>query len=243
MEPTNQQQPVTPDFQQITDVSPTPATPHQTPPQKSGNFLTTLLSLLLLLAVGAAGFFAWQTQNLAKQLQTIVNNPEPTMLAVAEPTSTPDPTANWKTYSNDQSGFSFMFPEDYEVLEDSETIITLSYKSQLFDNPNHYLKIFPQHTVNYSSLKQCGSENTAFPCIPNGKVSDANIGGRVARRFELIKSAEVVGANYEIIQFSEPKIEVEMNLSGGELREVFEQIVSTIKFTVSSPSPTPSLLP
>lgn len=57
----------------------------QPPIPKSSNFLVTLLSLLLLLAVFAAGFFAWQTQNIAKQIKS-TSSPGPV------DTSTPFPT-------------------------------------------------------------------------------------------------------------------------------------------------------
>lgn len=78
---------------------------------KQNNFLISLLSILLLISVFIAGFFAYQTQKLVKELRVIGNKPEPT----ASPTQTPDPTADWKTYTNTKYGFSFKYPQPDEL--------------------------------------------------------------------------------------------------------------------------------
>lgn len=79
-------------------------------PKNGSNFLVTFLSLLLLLAVGAAGFFAWQTQNLVKQVNELKSQPTPE--SSATPQATTDPTADWKTYTNTEYGFSLKYPQE-----------------------------------------------------------------------------------------------------------------------------------
>lgn len=58
-----------------------------TPPEKTNSFLVTLLSVLLLISVFIAGFFAYQTQNLVKKLATTQLTPSPTVTTV--PTQEP----------------------------------------------------------------------------------------------------------------------------------------------------------
>ena len=90
----------------------------QTVDQKpsTNSFLVILLSVLLLLSVIIAGFFAYQTQKLVKELTMLKTEPIPTPEVTMEPTTEPvatdssevDPTANWKTYIN--KDFSFKYP-------------------------------------------------------------------------------------------------------------------------------------
>ena len=72
---------------------------------KQNNFLIILLSILLLLSVSIAGFFAYQTQILVKELTLLKSSPTP--LSVDE--SLVDPTEDWKMYTNEK--FSFKYPE------------------------------------------------------------------------------------------------------------------------------------
>lgn len=88
-------------------------------PQKN-NLVIIVLSILLFISVAIAGFFAFQTQKLAYELKIIRITPTtiPTIIPIVESSSepvattkaTPDPTANWKTYKNDQYGMSFKYP-------------------------------------------------------------------------------------------------------------------------------------
>ncbi len=74
----------------------------QTAPKQS-SFLITFLSILLLISCLIAGFFAYQTQSLVKELTVYKLQQKETPIA----TTTPDPIANWKTYTNSELGFSF----------------------------------------------------------------------------------------------------------------------------------------
>ncbi|MFZ3301558.1 MAG: hypothetical protein WA152_02485 [Microgenomates group bacterium] len=80
-----------------------PATAETQPIVKQSSFLVTLLSVLLLLSCIIAGFFAWQTQQLVKELTNKQIETNPT----TEPTPTSDSTENWRSYTNEKLGFSF----------------------------------------------------------------------------------------------------------------------------------------
>lgn len=63
-------------------------------PKKNSSFLLILLSILLIIASLIAGFFAYQTQNLVKEITELQISPTP--ITSIEPLSTNDPTANWE---------------------------------------------------------------------------------------------------------------------------------------------------
>ncbi len=76
------------------------------PPQSKSRVWMWILAGVLLLGVGTAtGIY------LGKQLYSKpALAPSPTPLAMATPSS--DPTANWKTYTNDSEGISFKYPQE-----------------------------------------------------------------------------------------------------------------------------------
>lgn len=89
--------------------------PNESVIQKPNSFLITLLSILLLISCLIAGFFAWQTQKLVKELTAYRLQPT----ATQTPTPTPDPTAGWKTYTNEEYKFSFKYPQKYTINDPS----------------------------------------------------------------------------------------------------------------------------
>lgn len=90
---------------------------------KQNNFLTILLSVLLIISVAISGFFAYQTQKLVKEL-TLLRS-EPIQVAISEPTFEPglepEPipleilTKDWKTYTNTKYGYSISYLSTYNI--------------------------------------------------------------------------------------------------------------------------------
>ena len=79
---------------------------------KNSKGLTTILILILLLALGAAGFFAYQNYQLKPPIPQYIQT---------TPTPTPNPTAlqvpdgnlaNWEPYTDPEGRFSFKYPPD-----------------------------------------------------------------------------------------------------------------------------------
>ena len=106
----------------------TPVVPVATPQvaveqPKQSNFLVILLSTLLLLSVLIAGFFAYQTQKLVKELTLLRTEPTPTTTSESvvspeltfEQDKTLNPTANWKTYKNTSSNYEIKYPAEWRA--------------------------------------------------------------------------------------------------------------------------------
>lgn len=117
-------------------------TPEVTPPvlveqPKQSNFLVILLSILLLISVVIAGFFAYQTQKLFNELQGIRNEKLVDLESAVEPVATEsselDPTANWKTYTNDVLGIAFKYPEKFDILVTTPN----DWETVRIDNPEN----------------------------------------------------------------------------------------------------------
>ena len=89
---------------------------------------------LLVVSVGTTICLAYQNYQLKQQIQKIqseaptpvskatptpISTPTPTLA----PTPTPDITANWKTYTNTEEGFSFKHPENLSPDEKEDIVI------------------------------------------------------------------------------------------------------------------------
>lgn len=85
------------------------------------------LAIMLLLFLSTA-FLAWQNWQLKQQLTNVASSPSPT------PRLTPNLTANWKTYTNSQYGYSVKY---YPPLNPTKEISDDIYLSLVaFDNPS-----------------------------------------------------------------------------------------------------------
>lgn len=85
---------------------------------KQNNFLVVLLSVLLFVAVVIAGFFAYQTQKLVKELNNIKNNTNsPVATSTSEANTSFDITVDWKTYNDEKNGYLFKYPSTWKIVD------------------------------------------------------------------------------------------------------------------------------
>ena len=187
-------------------------------PEKNSSFLVTLLSVLLLISVFIAGFFAYQTQNLVKELNKLKITPT----SIATPSPSPDPTANWKTYTNTKYNFSLRYPNNYELLNESIDKISFGFKSTNQD------LLAPPYLNIYFNYKSKAADSAV----------DIKVDNVDAKMFDIHKGAD---SDYRIVQISNPAIEIEMNISGGGLSRDLDQILSTFKF-IENCKPRPACL-
>lgn len=188
---------------------------------KQSSFLTILLSVLLLLAVSIAGFFAYQTQKLVKELQ-ITNTPttESTSVPVATDSATvDDPTADWKTYTNEEYGFSFKYPNNaiYKI-----TNFTGSKFSVTFSNLSKYeytdLTVFVGNNWAFTNPKADSVKNFKVDGIDAYK-EDLPLGQNPPQTLVYVKDKN----NYLTMQLNKNDKDIVID-------EIFDQILSTFKF-------------
>lgn len=85
------------------------------PPKKPFMFSKILLPIVIIFVLSAATAGTYLALNSKPKPAPIVSKIAPT----SAPTSTPDPTANWKTYKNTENGFSLQYPQG-KLVEISE---------------------------------------------------------------------------------------------------------------------------
>jgi hypothetical protein len=146
--------------------------------------------------------------------------------AVISPTPTPDPTANWKTYKNEELGFKFKYPESYHVREETQNGVSFG------NDVNTYLTISINQIKDYKSYPLCKGA-AIYPCLDSGEgwkqkqdVVGTTLGGVSAKSFYVAQGPG--DGNFHIVQTTDsPKIEAIMYVSGGGLDGDFEQMLST----------------
>lgn len=231
-----------------TDQPPAPSTPPtpQVPPEpvkKSSPVFVIALILLLIAIVMLGGYVLW-TKYLNKSTKTT-----PTPVAVVTASPTPDPTANWKTYTNNDLGLTFKYPNNlvvsakggenpYIVIDTQQVAIPEPFDSRLgpieisYDlNGDPYSKALEKRKADYQ-LDTLQTEN-----INSGGVRGVILSGEVIPGF---RSGRFVQAIFD--NGSKPAITAWYQgyptgaTSTPITENIFDQVVSTFKFIEASPS-------
>ena len=99
-----------------------PTTNPTVPVQPKGRWLTSVALLFVGLLLGVGGVLAYQKLPNVKQETPV---PSPTSWA------TPDPTADWITYTNSKYNYSFKYPAGWSItFEDDQTFSNVTISSQ-----------------------------------------------------------------------------------------------------------------
>lgn len=119
---------------------------------KQSNFLVILLSILLIISIAIAVFFVFQTQRLVNELRVMSDESKQTVESTTEPVATIDPTADWKTYTNNEFEFQMKYPPAWK-LEVDQSVATkgnreFRFKTEkneyingvVFDGPTGYIQ-------------------------------------------------------------------------------------------------------
>jgi len=131
---------------------------------KQSNFLVILLSVLLFISVAIAGFFAYQTQKMVKELTLLRNSPTPivTTESTTKPAATLDNVESWTTVINEE-GFSFKYPPieaalsiDFEF-KDSDVSFDCLLKTKSETHFTNAQKLILDYYIN-SNKGICGSD-------------------------------------------------------------------------------------
>jgi len=216
-------QPASPNAPQSVD--PASQSPVETPPQSRGKSNKLVLVVIILLLLAGATFGGYM---IGKQSAP---TPSPTPVATVTPTASPDPMAEWETYSNDQ--YLFKYPNSYAFQENPDKTITITHQSGIF------LTIKELSTNDYLQYKPC-SEMASLCLIEDNPfqielIKDVVVGEKRSKSFYLTSGG--LDNDYHVIQTTEGIL---LNISAwigsiqygdGEYENIFDQILSTFQFT------------
>lgn len=90
------------------------------------NLLLLLLAVIIFSIIGAGSFYLGKISN----KQNLTANPTITSITQAPPSPTPDPTANWKTYSN--FGIAFKYPSEWLLTKDGSSFIEIKEPNRFY---------------------------------------------------------------------------------------------------------------
>lgn len=217
--------------QNPTPPPPMPINTEANKPSKS-NPLVVLLSLLLLVACIIAGFFAWQTQQLVKQVNVANQNLATTPTPLAQqpsPSSTPS-SGETKEYISVKGGYSFNYPDNWTISTTNSDVRDVSLK---LDDKDLFVTV----TDNVPSIEQWYADNKAGT-IETTKTSDTGYEFKVANGGNLLQSREyaLLTSQNKLIRFVlEPVTDKQ------EADLFFSLLLDSFKLTTVTPTPTPQL--
>jgi len=199
-------------------------------PEKKPN---TALWIILTIAIsgiifGAGGYWLGKNKTVDKGSVDLLTATV-TATASTSATTSADVTANWKTYTNDAYGFSFKYPSNYKVADDSADInnrITILG----LDTEKNYIQILSGTTdrggegfetlsstvisangISWKVIYSQGVNNSDFGDNSNSKSINADYSKSTNNSFAFI-------AHYQ-------------KENSSEIETVFPQILSTFQFT------------
>lgn len=123
-----------------------------------------LMSVLIVLLLGTSAFLYYQNTNLQKQISALQGSP----LA----SSTPNPTTNWKTYINQDLGFSFKYPDDIFSHEDVSEKYMLSWANKAIDgledidNDTIWMNLYIYTKFDANELSKYTADNWTISYLP-----------------------------------------------------------------------------
>ncbi|MDP4011981.1 MAG: hypothetical protein Q8R00_00025, partial [Candidatus Nanoarchaeia archaeon] len=198
---------------------------------KQSNFLIILLSVLLLLSVLIAGFFAYQTQKLVKELTILKTESIPTLEVTMEPTIEPvatdssevDPTANWKTYTD--PNFSFKYPIEWSAPKEQSKTINIDDKLIITKGPFYDLVLKRNLSFDEYVIRGYGDETFRYDYDKIiGFVGKRGLEKPITGNSDLI----ILAKDNNSTQITSILYKYKPQDEDGKL---FDQILSTFKFT------------
>ena len=189
--------------------------------------------VIIIILIGVLGYFVYQNT----QFKSRVANPSPTITSLAtnspEPSSTPNPTANWETYAGD--GYNLKYPGDYTAAPVA-FVSSPNYSSGTsvkFQNMNSSITV--TESINSQNLTLAnalgnGPELSYAQSFLSGKtIQNYSIGGVPGVGVENI-SAGQSGIALDVIWIKNGRI-YQATTSSSEGAIILNQILSTFKFT------------
>jgi|SRR3989344_1252757 len=216
---------------------------------RRGYFTPPVLIILAIIIFAVAILIAINTdlvKRIKKEPAPIVQLPTP-LPATQQSSSTPEETADWKTYTNPQEKITFKYPNDWEVSlpkgAEDPTLVTINSPIVL-ESPTEPLRysltiiVEPTKLDNVgdvidSTIEQIKSDNPNYPPIKREKTElgnrEAELTTDLPSREGAIQVFAIYNKNlYQIIFIPyDPEIP---EWRSREFKKTFDQILSTFQF-------------
>ena len=202
---------------------------------KQNKLLVIILSILLSLSALIAGFFAYQTQKLVKELTLLRTEPTPTTTSESvvspeltfEQDKTLDPTANWKTYTNTQNFYSFRYPDTvYSIQESAQN----AENARLLKGPVYHFEVeVTQITDSIENWFKKEKNNGQFPDEAFVS-SQSTFQNYPALLIQSIPGALEYPTDIFIVKNKNRIYKIAFTKEGSD-KTIVNQILSTFKFT------------
>lgn len=228
-----------------TQIPETPQVPQN--PKDNHGITIAAMALFVLLSLGVIVFLYYQNQQLK---DILANYQTPTVSSTPTPVATIDPTASWKTYTNNKYGldFSFLYPTDFNIKRDPET----SWDSPAMKNfVGMSIELTPTNKYKFQDLilSITKTDKSLDEYVKN--YTSSNYTTPKTKTRESLTIAEWIGSyknapthylsfvsNGYIYSFGLVAID-DVTSFGTENSKLLDQILSTFKFTEVTNSATP----
>lgn len=159
-------QPTIPATQPVSDSVAAPtAVPAIDQQPKTNNFLVILLSVLLFISVSIAGFFAFQTQKLVKELTALKNEEKVDTKVTEEPTF--EPTNMDIKLNNLKNGDTISSPLEISGTISRDWTFEANFSIEILDSNKKSLNTVPVDVTFEDEQAQMGSFSAMIPFTTN----------------------------------------------------------------------------
>ena len=221
--------PVAPVSPEVDTAQPTSVAVSSETPKKRFPLMIMAAVLIILAAVAVVVYVFGSKLSTTKSIST------PTPIALATPSSTPEPTAVWKTYNERNNSFSFKYPPGYKVEERISGFIVISMvDASTSGGLTDGINIDARTLGPYSSVSS--AEASIRSSLKISETSKINT-WQVFQGTGLEGMLKGVGFRQAIAPYKTGAIEAEVVLTG-LYTDIFDQVLSTFEFQ-ASPSATP----
>lgn len=209
-------------IQQVEQIRQNPAVQHPTlptlPEKAKTNWLILLIFLILGIVVGIIGLLGYQKYFASKPI--VVNTPA----SSPTPSTTPDPTAEWKTYNDPLGQFSFKYPQNYQVEERSNDFFVITLPDE--QAPQAGIMIDARLQGNYESFDRAKETiNNSLVVSQRTKMGDWDLFVGVGKEGMI----DGVGFKHAISPYKNGAISIE-TVNTAPYKDIFEDVVRSFRF-------------
>ncbi len=212
------------------------------PPELPKTFPKWIIIGIILLLLAATSVFAYKYY----QLKQPTFNPQPTptpQTTNINPSPTPDPTANWKTYTNDEFKFSLRHPNSWDTKmlgsDNSKTLI-IAPQDTIVKLPNEGFGGGSFLTLSVNFYKQPQSTPKTDESQLISQVSSITLDHKPAQRYTTQILQDLPGFSkgdvIDTVVIENNGLYLKIDFMKKEYKTIFDQILSTFKFTEENQS-------